>query len=71
MISLKRVRERSRRVGQFALLPRVLTLGRRALAVPPSEGALLSRQRVQTHSVEQLRSLLMEHGSPVPSGRRA
>ena len=44
---------------------RALKLSRRALAVQTRAGALASRERGQTHHLEQLRSLFVEQGSPI------
>jgi hypothetical protein len=54
----------------LAAQPRVLTLSRRAITVPPRASALISRQRGQPHPVEQLRGLLVEHGRTVMRGSR-
>jgi hypothetical protein len=42
-----------------------LELRRGALAVQPRAGTLASRERGQAHHLEQLRSLLVEQGSPI------
>jgi hypothetical protein len=43
----------------------MLKLNGRALPVQTRAGTLPSRQRGQTHPLEQLRGLFMEHGSPI------
>jgi hypothetical protein len=48
----------------------LLALGRSGIAVQPRAGTLISRQRRQTHPVEQLRCLLMEHCGLVMGGSR-